>query len=85
MEEEFRRAFGDSSAEVVERERQGDAGEAARARARKAEIAPSDKEVVEHNLDHAVFSSWCPHCVKDRAESYGGTSEVKDEGAAPTI
>ncbi len=44
MEEDFRRVLGESSKEVVERERQGDFGEEAmRARARKAEIAPSDK------------------------------------------
>ncbi len=49
------------------------------------EIAPSDKEVEEHNLDHAVFRSWCPHCVKGRAESYGHVRKAKDEGAVPTI
>ncbi len=66
---EFRRVFGES-AEEVERERQGDAGEeAARARARKAEIAPSDREVEKHNLGHAAFRSWCPHCLKGRAKS----------------
>ena len=86
MEEEFRRVFGESAEEVVERERRGDVGEeAVRARARKAEIAPSDREVEEHNLDHAVFRSWCPHCVKGRAESCGHVKKAQDEGAAPTV
>ena len=36
-------------------------------------------------MDHAVFRSWCPHCVKGRAESYGHVKKVKDEGAAPSV
>ncbi len=47
------------------------------------EAAPSKKEVEEHNLDHAVFGSWCPRCVKGRAEAYG--NKKKGEGGdAPT-
>ena len=38
---------------------------------RKTEAVPSDKEVEEHNVDHAVFRAWCPHCVKGRGEAYG--------------
>ena len=56
-----------------------------RARARKTEIAPSDKEVEERNLDHAVFRNWCPHCVKGRAESCGHLKKAQGEGAAPTV
>ena len=63
MEGEFRRVFGESSKEVVERELEE---EAVRARARKTETVPSQKEVEEHNLDHGVFRSWRPHCVKGR-------------------
>ena len=81
MEEEFRRVFGESSKEVVERE-VGE--EAVRARARTTEVAPSQREVEEHNLDHGVFRSWCPHCVKERAESYGHVKEVQNEGDVPT-
>jgi hypothetical protein len=85
MEEEFRRVFGESSEEVVDRERQGDAGEEAeRARARKSEIVPTDKEVEERKLDHAVFRSWCPHRVKGRAGSYGHVRKARGEGPAPT-
>ena len=75
MEDEFRRVFGESSKEVVERE----AGEeAARARARKTEAVPSQRE-------DAVFRSWCPHCVKGRAESYVHVKKVQNEGEVPTI
>ena len=45
--------------------------EATRTKARRTEIVPSMREVEEHNLDHAVFRSWCPHCVKGRAEACG--------------
>ncbi len=86
MEEEFRRVFGESSEEVVQRERQGDAGEeAVRTRARKVEMVPSSKEVEERSVDHAVFRNWCPHCVKTKAESYGHVRKGRDEGAVPTI
>ncbi len=54
MEERITRVFGEGTGEVVERDRQGDVGEeAVRAKARKAEIAPSDREAEECNLDHA--------------------------------
>ena len=66
MEEEFRRVFGEGTKEVVEREV---GKEAVRAKARKTEPVPSQREVEEHNLDHGAFRSWCPHCVKGRAES----------------
>ena len=82
MEEEFRRVFGESTKEVVEREI---GEEAVRARAMKTEAVPSQREVEEHNLDHGVFRSWCPHCVKGRAESYGHVKKVQNEGDAPTI
>ena len=82
MEEEFRRVFGESSKEVVEREI---GEEAVRARARKTETVPSQREVDEHNLDHGVFRSRCRHCVKGRAESYGHVKKVQNEGDVPTI
>ena len=75
------RVFGESAEEVVERERRDGGGkESVGARARRVEAVPSSKEVEERNLDHAVFRSWCPHCVKGRAESYGRTSATKEQG-----
>ena len=59
--------------------------EAVRAMARRTEPVPSQREVEEHNLDHGVFRSWCPHCVKGRAESYGHVKKVQNEGDVPTI
>ncbi len=82
MEEEFRRVFGESTEEVVEQEK---GEEAVRARARKTEAVPSQREVEEHSLDHGVFRNWCPHCVKGRAESYEHVKKVKNEGDVPTI
>ncbi len=62
-----------------------EAEEAARATARKTEATPSAKEVEEHNLGHAVLRSWCPHCVKGRAESYGHVRKVQKESDSPII
>ena len=62
--------FGESAEEVVERQKRDAVGEeAVRARARKTEAVPSQREVEEHNWGHGVFRSWCPHCVAGRAES----------------
>ena len=56
-----------------------------RARARKTEAVPSQREVEEHNLDHGEFRTWCPNCVKGMAESYGHVKKVQNEGDAPKI
>ncbi len=56
-----------------------------RASARKTEAVPSEKELEEHDLDNAVFRSWCPRCVKGRAESHGHAKHVQHEGEAPTV
>ncbi len=45
---------------------------------RRTEAVPNDKEVEEHNVDHAVFRAWCPHCVKGRGEAYGH-AKLKDK------
>ena len=59
--------------------------ESSKPKVRSAEAVPSEREVEEHNVDHGVFRSWCPHCVKSRAESYGHVKKVQNEGDAPTI
>ena len=82
MEEESRRVLGEGTKEAVEREI---GEEAVRAKTRKTEPVPSQREVEEHNLDHGVLRSWCPHCVNGRAESRGHVRKAKGEGAAPTI
>ena len=55
----FEESVGDTSQGLKETSQ-----DASRARARRTEAAPSAKEVEELNLDHSVFRSWCPHCVK---------------------
>ncbi len=72
MKEEFRGVFGGSAEEAVERERRGDVREeAARARARKVERVPSDEEVEDHSLDHAVLRTWCPPALRERQSRMG--------------
>ena len=56
-----------------------------RTKARSTETVPSAREVEEHNLDHAVFRSWCPHCVKGRAEAYGHKTEKDKERSVPIV
>jgi hypothetical protein len=55
------------------------------AKARKTEAVPSAKEVEERKLDHSVFRSWCPHCVKGGAEAHGHKSGKSDKREAPMI
>ncbi len=77
VEEEFSRVFGDSAKEVVDQEERGEVGHyAARARARKTEAGPSQRDAQARNLDHVVFRIWCPHCEKGRTESYGHVKKV---------
>ena len=69
----------------IEIHHEREAEEAVGARARRTDAVPSAREVEEHNLDHAVFRSWCPHFVKGRAESYGHVRKVLRESDAPVI
>ena len=41
-------------------------------------ITPSKDEVDRHRLTHRPFRSWCPHCVKGRAQE-GQHQESKRE------
>ncbi len=84
MDEEFRRVFGESAEKVVRKKREEGAGmEAVRARARRVEAAPSERAGEEHNLGYGVFRSWCPHCVKGRAEAYRHVRKVTGESDVP--
>ncbi len=62
-EEMLKKVFSESVKETLREMSEEGVG----ARARNAEAIPSKKELEEHNLDHAVFRSRCPHCVKGRA------------------
>ncbi len=54
-------------------------------RARKVEAVPSKKEVEGRNVDHAVFRSWRPRCVKVRAEAHGRGKRAGETRDAPAV
>ncbi len=80
-EEMFETVFGQSAEETLRETGEGGVV----ARARTVEAVPSRKEVEEHNLDHAVFKSWCSHCAKGRAEACGNKKRRGEGGEAPTV
>ncbi len=80
----YTRAFGEN-VEVTLRVMKETSEEANRAKARKTEAVPSIREVEEHRLDHSVFKSWCPQCVRGRAKACGHRRGKGDEGEAPVI
>ena len=52
-------------------EADGDAEEETiKANFRKLEEQPTQEEIDDHNIDHANFRSWCPHCVKGGSKSF---------------
>ena len=56
-----------------------------RVRMRRTEAVPSAREVEEHNVEHAMFRSWCPHCVKGRGEAFKHPRVGGREQEVPTI
>ena len=52
---------------------------------RRTDEEPTAREVEEHNLDHATFRSWCPHCVKGKAVSYGHRAVEDREIGVPRV
>ena len=48
---------------------------------RKIDAVPSATKVEEHNFDHKVFTSWCPHCMTWNAEAtcIGGAKAMLSE------
>ncbi len=70
----FKKVLGESVGETLREASE----EGVAARARKVEAVPSQKEVEDHNLDHAVFRRWCPHRVKGRAEACGHKKRDKE-------
>ncbi len=64
-EDMIKKVFGESVEEALRDMNE----ERVAARARRVEAVPNKREVEERNLDHAVFRSWCPRCVKGRAEA----------------
>ena len=46
---------------------------------------PTQEEVDQHNLTHAAFRSWCPHCVRGRAKNAPHRKVHREADAAPVI
>ena len=46
---------------------------------------PTQAEVDQHNLTHAAFRSWCPHCVRGRARNNPHRAVQRESDAAPTL
>ena len=43
--------------------------EAAKVRLLPSPTPPSRQEMLEHNISHMPFRSWCPHCVAGKAKA----------------
>jgi hypothetical protein len=54
-------------------------------RARSIPVKPSQKEVDEHEIDHAVFKDWCTHCVRGKATSFPYKVNKNEDRAFPVI
>ena len=52
---------------------------------RKVGANPTAKEIEEHELDHAVFKDWCPHCVKGKSVAYPHLKNKGKESEIPII
>ena len=51
---------------------------------RRTDEEPTAREVEEHNMDHATFRSWCPHCVKGKSAAYGHKLREENEAGVPS-
>jgi hypothetical protein len=84
VEEMLARVFEESGEDTLEGLKET-REEASQARTRRKEAVPSAKEVEEHNLDHSVFRSWCPHSAKGRAEAYRHRSKKEGKREAQVV
>ena len=64
---------------------EGAGEEGVRPMMRRAPDDPTQDEIDEHNIDHGVFRSWCPHCVRGRAVAYGHKKKQKDKRLVPVV
>jgi hypothetical protein len=56
-----------------------------KARVRSVPVRPTQKEVEEHEIDHAVFRDCCPHCVKGKAVSHPHYRGQEKDSEIPVI
>ena len=59
--------------------------EGVRPTVRRAPDDPTQDEIDEHNIDHGVFRSWCPHCVRGRAVAYGHKNKKTEQRLVPVV
>ena len=63
-----------------------DASEEQRAvRPLRSPCEPTREEIDSHNLTHAQFKSWCPHCVRGRGKNSPHYPVVRDAEAIPIV
>ena len=54
--------------------------------ATRSPTEPTTKEILQHNITHLPYRSWCPHCVRGRGKSAAHKArDVEKEGQLPTI
>ena len=46
---------------------------------------PTRDELDQHNLTHAAYRSWCPHCVRGRGRNAAHSSVQRDADAVPVV
>ena len=61
--------------------------ESVRPRVLRSPSTPSRQEVLEHNITHCPFRSWCKDCVcgKSKASHHISTATVDEEDEVPLI
>ena len=71
---------------MLKLERGGEVSEEVqRVRVRRKPEEPTREEVEEHNVDHAQYREWCPHCVKGRGVSHVHRRVLRDDRGIPMV
>ena len=71
---------GQSSSERAQNGEDGQKpAEAVKPRAPQDPVQPTRCEVIEHNLTHLPYRSWCPHCVNGHGKTLPHFSQDPDE------
>ena len=68
-----------------EEDSEEDSGEVIKPEYRQIKREPTQQEIDDHNINHAKFRSWCPHCIKGQATSFPHTSIKMPENDVPII
>ena len=57
----------DDEKEIEKQSKWIESDEAIKVKVQKDVSEPTQAEIEEHNVAHVPFRSWCPHCVKGKA------------------